>query len=127
MSDTAPLDALPLWMLFIASTMASVLATECGYQLGRAWGRRTGKESEGPIGVMVAADLSLLAFLLAFTFGIAVSRHETRRQLLLDEANAIGTTYLRAAMLPESHRVEVRRLLRDYVDLRVTAATPAFS
>jgi hypothetical protein len=70
---------------------------------------------------MVAAILGLLGFLLAFTFGMAASRFDTRRELVLDEANAIGTTYLRAALLPEPHRTEVRALLRDYVGLRLEA------
>jgi hypothetical protein len=70
---------------------------------------------------MVAATLGLLAFLLAFTFGLAASRYDTRRQLLLEEANAIGTTYLRAGMLPEG-RDGIRALLRQYVDTRLETA-----
>jgi hypothetical protein len=63
----------------------------------------------------------LLAFMLAFTFGLAGSRFEARRQVLLSEVNAIGTTYLRAAMLPEPMRTESRNLLREYVDARLEA------
>jgi hypothetical protein len=70
---------------------------------------------------MVGAALGLLAFMLAFTFGLAGSRFEDRRQVLLSEANAIGTTYLRAAMLPEPMRTETRNLLREYVDVRLEA------
>ena len=65
---------------------------------------------------MVGATLGLLAF----TFGMAASRFDTRKQLVLEEANAIGTTYLRAAMLPE-RRDEIRALLRSYVDIRLEA------
>ena len=79
------------------------------------------------MGAIVAAGLGLLAFLLAFTFGMAASRFDTRRGLVLDEANAIGTTYLRAALLPEPHRTEIRTLLRDYVDLRLEAVQPGMS
>jgi hypothetical protein len=122
MSGNTPLDALPLWVLFIATIVAIVLGDECGYRLGRARGRRADNESDSLVGGMVAAELGLLAFLLAFTFGIAASRFDTRRQVLLDEANAIGTAYLRAAMLPEPQRAEVRHLLRDYVDVRIAAA-----
>jgi hypothetical protein len=69
---------------------------------------------------MVGATLGLLAFMLAFTFGLAAARFDTRRQVLLDEANAIGTTYLRAGMLPD-RREAIRALLRDYVDVRLAA------
>ncbi len=68
---------------------------------------------------MVASILGLLAFLLAFTFGMAGSRFDTRRETVLQEANAIGTTYLRARLLPEPQRTEIARLLREYVDVRV--------
>jgi len=69
--------------------------------VGQARGRRAGKEHDAAVGGMVAAELGLLAFLLAFTFGFAASRFEDRRQVVLDESNAIGTTYLRTATLPE--------------------------
>jgi hypothetical protein len=75
---------------------------------------------ETPVGEMVASTLGLLAFILAFTFGLAASRFDAKRQLLVDEANAVGTTYLRAEMLPE-RRDEIRALLRDYVEVRIEA------
>ncbi len=68
---------------------------------------------------MVGALLGLLAFLLAFTFGMAATRFDARRQVLLDEVNAIGTTYLRARLLSEPHGTQVRSFLRDYVDVRL--------
>jgi hypothetical protein len=73
---------------------------------------------------MVGGTLGLLAFMLAFTFGLASTRFEARRQILLQEANAIGTCYLRAAMLPEPMRTESRNLLREYVDVRLQAVKP---
>jgi hypothetical protein len=76
-------------------------------------------EQESPLGGMVGSTLGLLAFMLAFTFGLAGSRFEDRRQVLLSEANAIGTTYLRAAMIPEPMSTESRNLLREYVDVRL--------
>jgi hypothetical protein len=106
----------------IAATLAVLLSVEAGYRLGKV--RAHSKhETETPVGEMVAANLGLLAFILAFTFGLAATRYDTKRQLLIDEANAIGTTYLRAAMLPE-RREEVRALLRDYVDARIDAVKP---
>jgi hypothetical protein len=71
------------------------------------------------VGSIIGATLGLLAFILAFTFGVAASRFDTRKQLVLEESNAIGTTYLRADLLPEPHRAEIRNLLREYVDVRL--------
>jgi hypothetical protein len=122
-----PLDWLPLWGLFATSVVLILLAVEAGFRLGSWRQRRPEHERETPVGAMVGAILGLLAFLLAFTFGMAASRFETRRELVLDEANAIGTTYLRAALLPEPHSTEVRALLREYVDLRLAAVQPGMT
>ena len=73
-------------------------------------------------GSVVAASLGLLAFMLAFTFNIAANRFSDRKQLLLDEVNSIGTTYLRADFLPDTPADETKKLLREYVDLRVSLA-----
>ena len=108
---TTVLDVLPLWGLFLAIVVLVLAAIEGGYRLGSYRHRQSGREKEAPVGAMVGATLGLLAFMLAFTFGMAASRFDTRKQLVLDEANAIGTTYLRAAMLPE-RRDEIRALLR---------------
>jgi len=70
---------------------------------------------------LVGSTLGLLAFLLAFTFGMASSRYDARRQLVLDDAIAIRTADLRAQQLPEPHRSDMRALLREYVDVRVRA------
>ena len=120
MESNELLDALPLWGVFIAILVVVLFSVECGYRLGRYRRNRHELEKETPVGTMVGATLGLLAFILAFTFGLAAARFDTRRQVLLDEANAIGTTYLRAGMLPEK-REEIRTLLRDYVKTRLEA------
>jgi hypothetical protein len=114
------LDALPLWGLFVLILLIVLLSVECGYRLGKYRRSRNEQEKEAPVGTMVGATLGLLAFILAFTFGLAASRFDARRQVLLDEANAIGTTYLRAGMLPEQGE-QIRALLREYVDARLDA------
>jgi hypothetical protein len=123
MDFSAPLDAFPLWLLFVATITIVCLAVELGYRLGN-YRRQHSPEKEAPVSAMVAAMLGLLAFLLAFVFGLAASRFEDRRQTVLDEANAIGTTFLRAALLPEPQRSEIRRLLQQYVDVRLDALQP---
>src|SRR6516164_1870019 len=120
MQNNGILDALPLWGLFVVILLVVLISVECGYRLGKYRRSRHEQEKETPVGTMVGATLGLLAFILAFTFGLAAARFDARRQVLLDEANAIGTTYLRAGMLPE-RREEIRTLLRTYVNTRLEA------
>ena len=120
MQTNAAIDALPLWALFISILLIVLLSVECGYRLGKYRRSRREEEKEAPLGTMVGATLGLFAFILAFTFGLAAARFDTRRQVLLDEANAIGTTYLRAGVLPERGE-RIRGLLRDYVGVRLEA------
>lgn len=112
-------DQVPIGLLFVVMCGLAGLALESGYRLGRWRHRRIADEKESPVGAMVASLLALFAFLLAFTFGMAASRFEARRQTVLEEANAIGTTYLRTQLLPEPQRTASARLLREYVDARV--------
>jgi hypothetical protein len=123
MQSPGLLDALPLWALFVVILLIVLLSVEFGYRLGKYRRSHHETEKEAPLGTMVGATLGLLAFILAFTFGLAASRFDNRRQLLLDEANAIGTTYLRAGMLPEGGQ-QIRDLLRDYVGARLEAVQP---
>lgn len=120
MQAIIPFDAIPLWALFVVILLVVLVSVDCGYRLGKYRRNRHEQEKDAPVGTMVGATLGLLAFILAFTFGLAAARFDTRRQALLDEANAIGTTYLRAGMLPERGE-QVRQLLRDYVATRLEA------
>jgi hypothetical protein len=81
MQTNGPIDALPLWGLFIAILFIVLLSVECGYRLGKLRRRRSEQEKEAPVGTMVGATLGLLAF----TFGLAAARFDERRQVLLDE------------------------------------------
>jgi hypothetical protein len=69
--------------------------------------------------VVQAATLTLLALIIGFSFSMAVSRYDQRKTLEEAEANAVGTEYLRAGLLPEDSASHVRRLLRQYLDLRI--------
>ena len=112
-------DSLPLWLVFLLSILVVLLSIMAGVRTGMK--KRGGQEGppEAPVGSIVGALLGLLAFILTFTFGMASSRFDARRQLLLEEANAIGTAALRAEMLPEPERSTCLDLFRKYVDLRV--------
>src|SRR6478736_4677494 len=114
------LDALPIVLVFAAFAIVTMACYEAGFRIGRWWQERTPGEQEGPTGMLVASILALLAFLLAVTMGMASDRFDARRALVLAEANAIGTAYLRAGYLPEPASSQARELLRQYVPLRVT-------
>ena len=121
MPISGPLDHIPLWVLFGCTLAIVLLSIEGGYRLGRYRRRRCEDEKEAPVGAIVAATLGLLGFFLAFTFGLAASRFDARRQIVVEEANAIGTTYLRAGLLPDGRDVKIRKLLGEYVDARLNA------
>ena len=69
--------------------------------------------------MIVGSILALMAFLLAITMGMASDRYDNRRGLVLAEANALGTTYLRAGYLSEPNSSEMQDLIREYVPLRI--------
>src|SRR3954470_16338825 len=92
------------------------LASEFGWQLGI---RTEGHGASGNISALEQSLLGLLALIIGFTFAMALTRYEGRRDAVLNEANAIGTTALRARLLPEPHRTETLKLLREYAQLRV--------
>jgi hypothetical protein len=117
--NSEPLDVIPLWLLFVAVAFSTGIALEGGYRFGRWRRSQDAEEKETPVGAMVASILALFAFMLAFTFGMAGSRFEERREIVLEEANAIGTTYLRTRLLPDPQRTTSARLLREYVDVRI--------
>jgi hypothetical protein len=117
-------DTLPLWTILPLTIALALLAVELGYRFARYRQRRSEGEKEVNVGGMVGAMLGLFAFMLAFTFGFASSRYQDRRQLVLTESNAIGTTYLRTAMIPEPMSTDAKRLLREYVDVRLEAVKP---
>ncbi len=83
-------------------------------------GRRRARAGDAPLPTEASsALLALLGLLLAFTVSMAVGRFEARKQLVIAEANAIGTAALRTQLLPAPHAAESRALLRDYAAQRV--------
>jgi hypothetical protein len=107
------------WLVFFITLMVLAVAAELGCRFGLVMHGRQSAASIGQIGAIQAAILGLLALLLGFTFAMSVGRYEARRALVLDEANAIETTYLRAAFLPDDHKADVEDLLRRYVIVRL--------
>jgi hypothetical protein len=97
--------------------------TEVGFRLGSKIEASTPADTKSQISTVEAAVLGVLALLLGFTMSMAVSRFDVRKQLLLDEANAIRTSSLRAQLLPAPEGPEIASLLRQYVNVRVQYGT----
>jgi hypothetical protein len=112
---------IPLWGFFLVTFILMFIAFEGGVFLGKVHRKIIEKEDRTPVGSIVAATLGLLAFLLAFTFGLAANQFEKRRELVVEEANAISTTYLRAGYLKEPHGATIKQLLEEYVSVRLKA------
>ena len=107
--------------VFINGVLLALMlaATEVGFRLGRKLEARAPESIQPQIVTVEAALLGILALLLGFTMSMAVSRFETRKQLVLEEADAIGTSSLRAQLLPDPVGPEISSLLRQYVNVRV--------
>ena len=106
----------PLPVIFVVGLALIWGVSELGWRLGK---RGDGHSTN--IGTLESATAGLLALIIGFTFAMALSRFEARRDAVVQEANAIGTTALRARLLPEPHRAESLRLLREYVKVRIDA------
>jgi hypothetical protein len=113
------LDPIPVIGVFVLFALIALVAYEVGFRAGRWWQGRTQEDKEGPTAILVGSLLALMAFLLAVTMGMAVDRFDARRVLVVEEANAIGTVYLRAGYLPQPASDQTRALLREYAPLRI--------
>jgi hypothetical protein len=107
----------PLLILVLSFFVLSLSA-----RIGASFLRRRRKledDTREDFGVIQAAALTLLGLIIGFTFSMAVSRYDQRKNYEAEEANAIGTEYVRAALLPASDAAKVRALLRNYLDQRI--------
>ena len=105
----------------LALFVGMLVCLEAGRRIGNRRAEVHGEAAHEGIGTIDAAVFALLGLLLAFTFAGSSSRLDARRQLIVHEANAIGTAYLRLDVLPASDQPELRRLFREYIDARLRA------
>ena len=99
-----------------------LLALEGGFRTGRHTLRKRAIEMTSQVGALQGAILGLLGLLLAFSFAAAGARFLERQDLILREANAIGTAYLRADLLDEPYRSDLRAALKRYAEYRIAVA-----
>jgi hypothetical protein len=119
MLNTSPLDVLPIWGVYLLTMLVLYLSIEVGFRSGLHIEKRWPDHSEAGVGTIVGASLAFLGFLLALITSAAMNIFNERRILVVNEANAIGTTYLQAEYLPEPYSENSRKLLREYVDMRI--------
>jgi hypothetical protein len=108
------------WLVFAILLIVLLGFSEFAWRMGFAH-RRQGRKKDKHESSVPSAVLALLGLLLGFSFALAVSRNDARRDLVVREANSIGATARRANLLPEPQAANVLRLLREYVPLRIEA------
>jgi hypothetical protein len=104
-------------LVFVVSFFVLWLSTRIGVGLLKK--RNLEHDVREDFGVILAATLTLLGLIIGFSFSMATSRYDQRKNLEEAEANAIGTEYVRADLLPPANAMKVRALLRSYLDQRV--------
>jgi len=115
-------DGIPEWLVFLATIAAFLLAAKGGFLLGARVRASAGSGEVAELGTTVGGLLGLLGLLLAFTFGMAGERFDRRKTLVIEEANAIGTAWLRTDLIQEPQRTLARDALREYTRARLEAA-----
>lgn len=112
----SPAVLYPIAVLLVAG------AAELGMQLGKRF--RGDEAGSSDIATHTGAALGLVGLLLAFSFSIAISRYEARRNWVLEEANAISSTVNFALMLPQPAQKPIIDLLREYTEVRIGLGIP---
>jgi hypothetical protein len=110
----------PIWVNALWLVAILLLAVEAGYRIGLK-NRRSGAEEriKARGDATLGAMLALLGLMLAFTYAFSLSRSDMRKQAIVDEANAIGTAFLRADLAAEPARSELRNRILDYARTRI--------
>lgn len=116
------LQSLSLVEVLVLLFILLIAAAESGNWLGRTYGGKVADDTDA--GNMATAALGLLALLIAFTYSMALERYDLRRQVVLQEANAIGSTVNFTLMLPEADQGPVIADLREYTKLRIDLGAP---
>lgn len=116
MIDLYEIPSLVLCAVLIVALLGSI---EVGQIIGRRTREADWDATSGAFLTLSSAAMALLGLLLAFSFSMSVTRHDTRQTLILKEANNIGTAYLRTDLLQPDAAQQVRQLFRAYVDERI--------
>jgi hypothetical protein len=107
------------FLIALVLLVTMVIAVEIGYKFGQKKGSAANSATKSHVDAIQSSILGILALLLGFTFSLSLERFDSRSQAVVNEANAIGTASLRAQLLPQEVRQEVKTQMKQYIDLRI--------
>lgn len=125
MERTELMYDIPSYLIAAGLLILMIAAMFLGTKTGKALHMKVDEESRNQANAVQGSLLGLLALLLGFTFSLSLGRYDQRSTEVVNEANAIGTAWLRTDLVSDARRAETKNLLRDYGELRLRAATVA--
>lgn len=115
----------PEWLIGLVTLALLIISVEVGYRTGLKVKVEMTQPMKDQISTIQTAILTIFTFLLGFTFAMALSRFDNRKQMVVKESNAIGTAVLRSQLLPENQRAKMNELFKDYVNVEFSITSRA--
>lgn len=116
---------IPQWLIGLAALFLLIVSVEIGYWIGLKAKVEMTQSMKTQISTIQTAILTIFTFLLGFTFAMALSRFDNRKQMVVKESNAIGTAVLRSQLLPENQRIKMNELFKEYVNVEFSITSRA--
>lgn len=119
------LYSIPEWLIGLVTLVLLIVSVEIGYWIGLKAKVEMTEQMKTQISTIQTAILTIFTFLLGFTFAMALSRFDNRKQMVVKESNAIGTAVLRSKLLPENQRAKMIELFKEYVNVEFSITSRA--
>jgi hypothetical protein len=119
------LYSIPEWLIGLVTLVLLIVSVEIGYWIGLKAKVEMTQPMKAQISTIQTAILTIFTFLLGFTFAMALSRFDNRKQMVVKESNAIGTAVLRSKLLPENQRAKMIELFKEYVNVEFSITSRA--
>lgn len=120
------LYTIPQLTIGLATLLLLIISVEIGYWIGLRVHIEMTPAMKTQISTIQTAILTIFTFLLGFTFAMALSRFDNRKQMVVKESNAIGTAVLRSQLLPENQRERMMELFKEYVKVEFEITSTAY-
>jgi hypothetical protein len=115
----------PEWPIGLVTLVLLITSVEIGYWIGLKAKVEMTQPMKDQISTIQTAILTIFTFLMGFTFAMALTRFDNRKQMVVKESNAIGTAVLRSKLLPENQRAKMIELFRKYVNVEFSITSRA--